>query len=77
MADLDCPWEKIGKFVSHRELAQFLIWMQDQISEGIAVEIEAPPTSGERRFSHIASGTAWRLVPADGPQAPGFWPIEH
>jgi hypothetical protein len=55
--------------------------MQDQISEGIAVEMEAPAEQqlimGERWFKHVASGTTWRLVPADGPLVPGFWPIEN
>jgi hypothetical protein len=81
MADLKCPWEKISKFVSPGELSRFLNWMQDQISEGIAVEMEAPAEQqlimGERWFKHVASGTTWRLVPADGPLVPGFWPIEN
>jgi hypothetical protein len=81
MADHGCPWEKISKFVSQRELGHFLTWMQDQISEGIAIEIEAPPEQqvigGERWFRHVASGAMWRLVPADGPVVPGFWPIEN
>jgi hypothetical protein len=55
--------------------------MQDQIARGSAAEIkasaEAQIITGERWFKHIASGAIWRLVPADGPLAPGFWPVEN
>jgi hypothetical protein len=77
---MDCPWEKIDRFVSHRELNQFLAWMDEQIAADRAIELEArrdqQVISGERWFKHVASGAFWRLVPADGPLAPGFWPIE-
>jgi hypothetical protein len=75
----DCPWEKIDKFVSPGELNRFLIWMQDQISAGISIEVTAIPERqlimNERWFKHVTSGAMWRLVPNDGPLAPGFWPF--
>lgn len=75
-----CPWEKIDRFVSPGELRRFQTWMDKQIAAGLAGEI-VPPTNeqvipGERWFEHLASGSLWRLVPADGPLVPGFWPIE-
>jgi hypothetical protein len=73
-----CPWEKIGRFTSSGELNRFLKWMGEQIAAGVAEEIDAPTNEqilGERWFRHIPSDARWRLVPADGPLAPGFWPI--
>jgi hypothetical protein len=76
MADLKCPWEKISKFVSPGELSRFLNWMQDQISEGIAVEMEAPAEQqlimGERWFKHVASGTTWPSCASRWPASAGL-----
>jgi hypothetical protein len=78
---MNCPWESIDSFVSHRELNQFLAWIGDQIAQGRAAEVEVlqgqEVIHGERWFKRIGSGTIWRLVPADGPLAPGFWPVEN
>jgi hypothetical protein len=78
---VNCPWEKVSEFVSPGERDRFSKWMQDQIAEGNAAEVEATTEHqviiGERWFKHVASGALWRLVPADGPMAPGFWPIEN
>jgi hypothetical protein len=80
MAGIKCPWEKIDKFVSPGELNRFLKWMEEQIAEARAIELEPPfgqqIINGERWFKHIASDAAWRLVPADGPMSPGFWPVK-
>ena len=76
---MNCPWEKIGGF-SPGELQRFLTWMGDQIASGAAEEVGTPADqqmiSGERWFRHVSSRARWRLVPADGPMAPGFWPVE-
>lgn len=78
---MSCPWEKIERFSSPGELQRFSNWMDEQIGVGAAEEIYAPADrqviTGERWFKHMPSGALWRLVPADGPLAPGFWPIEN
>jgi hypothetical protein len=77
---VNCPWEKIEKFVSLGELQRFFRWVEDQITEGKAEEVpvltEYQVIQGERWFKHIGSGAIWRLIPADGPLRPGVWPIE-
>jgi hypothetical protein len=54
--------------------------MQDQIAEGKAAEVpvikEYHLIQGQRWYKHIDSGAIWRLVPAEGPLRPGFWPLE-
>jgi hypothetical protein len=78
---MNCPWERIGRFSSPRELQRFLKWMGEQIASGVAEEIGTPADqqviTGERWFKHVSSGARWRLAPADGPLAPGFWPVEN
>jgi len=78
---VNCPWEKIESFVSPGEFERFTRWMEYQIAEGKAEEvpvlIEYQVIQGARWFKHIGSGAIWRLVPADGPLRPGFWPIEN
>ena len=78
---VSCPLEKIYRFSSQSELRRFSNWMDEQIGSGIAEEVDAPADrqviTGERWLKHISSGVLWRLVPADGPLAPGFWPVEN
>jgi len=69
-------WETMGKFVSLRERDSFLAWMHGQIVDGVAEEIQAPVDidTGERWFRHLPTGSLWRLVSAENPYGPGFWP---
>jgi hypothetical protein len=74
-ADSVCPWEKIDRFTGPRELTQFGTWMADQITNGSAEELAAPPdrsSLGGRWFKHLASGQVWELTVADGPHVPSF-----
>ena len=73
---MDFAWESICNFGSLRERDCFLTWMRDQIANGVAEEIEAPAgfDASERWFRHIPTGSLWRLVPAENPCGPGFWP---
>jgi len=73
---MDFAWESICNFGSLRERDCFLTWMRDQIANGVAEEIEAPAgfDASERWFRHIPTGSLWRLVPAENPYGPGFWP---
>ena len=78
---MDFRWEKVINFGSLRELDRFRGWMQDQIAGGQAKEI-APPGNhesgvGDRWFEHIPSGEIWRLVSAEDPLGPGFWPLSN
>ncbi|WP_136623972.1 hypothetical protein [Bradyrhizobium centrolobii] len=77
----NCPWKKTSQFSSPGEMRRFLKWMGEQIAGGAAEEITAPVDqqviSGERWFRQVPSDRRWRLVPADGPLAAGFWPIEN
>ena len=73
---MDFQWEWIGHFGSLRERDRFVAWMQGQIANGMAEEIEAPADEpGERRFRHIPTGSLWRLVSDENPYGPGFWPV--
>jgi adenylate cyclase len=75
---VDFLWEEIGNFGSLRERDCFVAWMQTQIAQGVAEEIEAPAGDiGERRFRHKPSGSLWRLVPVENPYGPGFWPVDE
>jgi hypothetical protein len=71
---MDFPWERIDNFGSLRERDCFVTWLRKQIAAGTAEEIEAPADAGERWFRHIPTGSLWRLIPADNPYGPGFWP---
>ena len=78
---MDFPWEMISNFGSLRERDHFLAWMRGQIANGVAEEIEVPAgkqaDAGERWFRHIPTGSLWRLVPAENPYGPGFWPAHE
>ena len=78
---MDFRWEEIGNFGSLRERDAFLSWLQIQIANGVAEEIEGPVQgsleAGERWFRHIPSGSLWRLIPAEDPYGPGFWAVYH
>ncbi len=69
-------WDPIDNFGSLRERDTFLIWMRNQIAEGIAEEVQAPADveAGERWLRHIPTGSVWRLIPVENPYGPGFWP---
>jgi hypothetical protein len=54
---MDFQWEWIGNFGSLRERDCFVAWMQGQIANGMAEEIEAP--ADERWFRHIPTGSVW------------------
>ena len=65
---------------SLRERDCFVAWMQGQIANGMAEEMEAPADepAGERWFRHIPTGSVWHLVSDENPNGPGFWPAhEH
>jgi hypothetical protein len=71
-------WNEIDQFVSPEEFILFLMWIRDQIDQGMAEELDVSlgqqAVVSERHFKHIPSGTAWRLVPPDL-STHGFWPI--
>jgi hypothetical protein len=73
---MNFQWEEIGNFGSLRERDCFLTWIESQIAGGAAEEIEAagPIEAGERWFRHIPTGSLWRLISAENPYGPGFWP---
>ena len=73
---MDFQWELIGNFGSLCERDRFVAWMREQIKDGMAEEIEAPPgfDAGDRWFRHISTGSLWRLVSDENPYGPGFWP---
>jgi hypothetical protein len=79
---LDYPmkfsWERIGNFGSLRERDCFLSWMRGQIAKGVSEEVKAPAgqprNTGDRWFKHIQTDSLWRLVSAENPRGPGFWP---
>jgi hypothetical protein len=62
---MDFQWEWIGHFGSLRERDRFVAWIQGQIANGMAEEIEAPADepsdAGGRWFRHIPTGSVWRL----------------
>lgn len=68
-----CPWESVDDFVSLSEFNCFVAWMNDQIKNGLAVEIPViSPYIGasafqEKWFKHVESEQVWRLVWPDGP----------
>ena len=70
-------WKRIGNFGSLRERDRFVAWMQGQITDGIAEEIDAPADAGERWFRHTPTGSLWRLVSDENPYGPGFWPANE
>jgi hypothetical protein len=76
---MDFQWEWIGHFGSLRERDCFVAWMQGQIANGMAEEIEAPADepAGERWFRHIPTGSVWRLLSDENPNGPGFWPAHE
>jgi hypothetical protein len=77
---MDFQWEWISHFGSLRERDCFVAWMQEQIANGMAEEIEAPAdeSAGERWFRYIPTGSVWRLLSEENPKGPGFWPAhEH
>ena len=76
---MDFQWEWIGHFGSLRERDRFVAWMQGQIANGMAEEIEAPADepAGERWFKHIPTGSVWRLLSDENPNGPGFWPARE
>ena len=61
---MDFQWEWIGHFGSLRERDCFVAWMQGQIANGMAEEIEAPADepAGERWFRHVPTDSVWRLL---------------
>jgi hypothetical protein len=63
---MDFQWEWIGHFGSLRERDYFVAWMQGQIANGMAEELEAPSNepsdAGERWFRQIPTGSVWHLV---------------
>jgi len=67
---MEFQWEWIGNFGSLRERDCFVAWMQEQIANGMAEEIEAP--ADERWFRHIPTGSVWRLVSDENPNGPGL-----
>ena len=75
---MDFQWEWIGHFGSLRERDCFVAWMQGQIANGIAEELEAPSNepsdADERWFRHIPTGSVWHLVSDENQNGPGFWP---
>jgi hypothetical protein len=78
--DLAWTWEKIDNFGSLRERDSFVAWIREQIASGAAEEIETPADQprepGDRWFRHLPSNSLWRLVPAENPYGPGFWPAD-
>lgn len=77
----ECPWETIKQFVSTREVRSFETWMQEQIGQGRASEIERPNDDNQvipegRYFEHLASGKRWVLNFAGERFGPGFRSID-
>jgi hypothetical protein len=68
-----CPWEMIDGFQSRLEFDRFADWMNEQVTNGGAVEAQvvAPYLEAtaftEKWFKHTPSGYVWRLVWPDGP----------
>jgi hypothetical protein len=78
---MDFQWEWIGHFGSLGERDRFVAWMEGQIANGMAEEIEAPSDApsdaGERWFRHIPTGSVRHLVSDEHPKGPGFWPAHE
>ena len=72
-----CEWETIDPFSSPGEYRRLCLWLDQQVTEGLAKEVPveesyAGPLFSERWFQCQASQEKWRLV---APQDPfhGFW----
>ena len=73
-----CIWEEIHGFQSPSEYKRFVTYIEGQVSNNHAVEVEADPDYGKgeiyggRWFKDIGTGTTWRLVAPDYPFK-GLW----
>jgi 16S rRNA G966 N2-methylase RsmD len=72
----NCGWEKINNFYSLLEFKRFVRWLDEQIVDGGAVEIEAENLYSlnleERWFKCLGNSEVWHLVYPDPPFA-GLW----
>jgi len=71
-------WEEIQGFVSPGEFDRFVKYLDRQIAEGVAREVDCDPDYGRdqlfggRWFRDLESGEVWRLLPPDFPFT-GLW----
>ena len=73
-------WEEIHGFNSLDEYNRFLRYIEKQVSDKIAEEIDPDPNYGKgeiyggRWFKHLETGEIWRLIPPDIPFK-GLWEL--
>lgn len=62
-----CPWEEIQGFRNDLEFRNFVVWINEQVREGIALESSdlkklLPEEAYEQYFIHKESGIVWQLI---------------
>lgn len=73
-------WEEIHGFNSLGEYNRFVKYIESQVSEKIAAEIEPDPNYGKgeiyggRWFRDLETDEIWRLIPPDIPFK-GLWEL--
>ncbi|WP_434148013.1 hypothetical protein ACR2R6_11900 [Methylocaldum gracile subsp. desertum] len=71
-------WEEIHGFASPSEYNRFVQYIEGQVKNGHAVEVDPDPDYGAgeiyggRWFKDIETGEIWRLIPPDFPFK-GLW----
>ena len=73
---MNCHWEEIKSFRSLIEFERFLLWLENQVKSGQAIEIPvesryAGEMIPERCFICTDCGTKWQLVYPDHGYYPG------
>lgn len=59
-----CPWEEILGFKSDFEFKRFLVWINEQVQEGVALKVTKLPfeEAQGQHFLHKESGIIWQLI---------------
>ncbi len=78
---MNCPWKAIQGFDNRAEFDRFLIWMAQQVNEGISEQMPVNSLYSntalleQKWFRHLATGMIWRLVWPDAPFTGVFEPV--